>query len=76
MLGKRVIRMFGKIFKILFNFNSNLDYYPRFIDKTEYKKTVVQSVSDLEDYKEVKSTLESLSPCARAAYAYAPIRKR
>lgn len=68
--------MFGKIFKILFNFNSNLDYYPRFIDKTEYKKTVVQSVSDLEDYKEVKSTLESLSPCARAAYAYAPIRKR
>lgn len=68
--------MFGKIFKTLFNFNSNLDYYPRFIDKTDYKKTVAKSVSDLEDYKEVKSTIECLSPCARAAYAYVPVRRK
>ncbi len=67
--------MFGKILKSLFNFNSNLDYYPRFIEKGSYKKTIAKSASDLEDYKEFKSTIEHLSPCARTAYAYAPIRK-
>lgn len=67
--------MFVKILKSLFNFNSNLDYYPRFIEKKSYKKVIAKSVSDIEDYKEVKSSFENLSPCARMAYAYAPIRK-
>lgn len=66
--------MFEKIFKNLFN--SNLDYYPRFIDKTQYSKPVAKSTSDIEDYKEMKSAIESLSPCARAAYAYVPVRKK
>lgn len=67
--------MFGKILKSMFNFNSNLDYYPRFIEKDCYKKTIAKSTSDLDDYKEFKNTMEHLSPCARTAYAYAPIRK-
>jgi hypothetical protein len=66
--------MLGRIFKNLFN--SNLDYYPRFIDKDTYKKSVVKSTSDIDDYKELKTTVEeSFSPCVRAVYAYAPIQK-
>lgn len=74
-VSKKGYDMFGKILKSLFNFNSNLDYYPRFIEKDSYKKNAAKSVSDLDDYKEMKSTIESLSPCARAVYAYAPVRK-
>ncbi|MDD3420076.1 MAG: hypothetical protein PHE78_05690 [Candidatus Gastranaerophilales bacterium] len=66
--------MLGKLFKNLFN--SNLDYYPRFIDKDAYKKSIVQSTSDIEDYKELKNTVgESFSPSVRTVYAYAPVRK-
>jgi len=73
MVSKKGYFMFEKIFKNLFN--SNLDYYPRFIDKTVYQKSIAKPMSDIEDYKEMKSVVESLSPCARAAYAYAPARK-
>lgn len=66
--------MFEKILKSLFN--SNLDYYPRFIEKNQYKKSIAKPTSDIEDYKEMKTAIESLSPCARAAYAYVPARKR
>jgi hypothetical protein len=66
--------MFGKLFKNLFN--SNLDYYPRFIDKDTYKKSIAKPISDIDDYKELKNTVEeSFSPCARTAFAYVPVRK-
>ena len=65
--------MFAKFFKNLFN--SNLDYYPRFIDKSAYKKTIAKSVSDLEDYKEIKNSVEVQSYGQSALYAYSLIRK-
>ncbi|MEI8376970.1 MAG: hypothetical protein WCF95_00370 [bacterium] len=65
--------MFAKFFKNLFN--SNLDYYPRFIDKNAYKKTIAKSSSDLDDYKELKNNIEAPSYGQSALYAYSLIRK-
>jgi hypothetical protein len=65
--------MFAKFFKNLFN--SNLDYYPRFIDKTAYKKTIAKSACDLGDYKEIKNNIEAQSYGQKALYAYSLIRK-
>lgn len=65
--------MFAKFFKNLFN--SNLDYYPRFINKNVYKKIIAENVADLDDYKEVKSQVESLSYPATILHAYSMIRK-
>lgn len=65
--------MFAKFFKNLFN--SNLDYYPRFIDKSAYKKTIAKSASDLEDYKDIKTHVEAPSYGQSALYAYSLIRK-
>ena len=68
--------MIKKFFKALFNFNSNLDYWPRFIEKGSYPKVLNRSLDGVEDYQEVKSSIEGFSPCLRAAYAYAPVKSQ
>lgn len=65
--------MFGKFLRKLFN--SNVDYCPRFIDKNAYKKIMTDQVVDLDDYKQVKSHVESLSYPARVLHAYSLVRK-
>lgn len=69
--------MIKKFFKALFNFNSNLDYCPRFIEKGAYPKILTHSSDEAKkDYKDVRLSIENLSPCIRVAYAYVPVKTR